>query len=167
MYNECSRTRAGMRILAIDPGYDRLGMAVVEGDASRPTLIWSDCVTPKKGAREERLSCVSKAVVSAIKKYSPDVLAIEALFFNKNIQTAVGVAEARGAILAAAGTLSLPVVEYSPQQVKSAVTGHGGADKAAIARMIPLLLSLPKKKRLDDELDAIAIGITALAQHQI
>ncbi|MBI2025309.1 crossover junction endodeoxyribonuclease RuvC, partial [Candidatus Kaiserbacteria bacterium] len=154
----------GMRILAIDPGYDRLGIAVVEGDASRPALLWSDCVLPEKGMREERLAHVSRAVASAIKKYSPDAIAIETLFFNKNRKTAVGVAEARGAILAAAGLASLRIVEYSPQQVKSAVTGHGGADKAAVARMIPKLLFLPEKKRLDDEMDAIALGITALAR---
>ncbi|HEY4500745.1 MAG TPA: crossover junction endodeoxyribonuclease RuvC [Candidatus Paceibacterota bacterium] len=152
-----------MRILAIDPGYDRLGIAVLEGNASRPTLIWSDCITPAKGVSAERLAEVSRAVTNAIKEYSPDILAIETLFFNKNIKTAVGVAEARGAILAAAGLVSLMVVEYSPQQVKSAVTGHGGADKGAVSRMIPKLLTLPTKKRTDDELDAIAIGITALA----
>ncbi|MSR87990.1 MAG: crossover junction endodeoxyribonuclease RuvC [Candidatus Zambryskibacteria bacterium] len=152
-----------MRILAIDPGYDRLGIAVVEGNASRPTLVWSDCILPEKGAREERLSCVSKAVTSAIKKYSPDILAIETLFFSVNKKTAIGVAEARGAILAAAGNESVSVVEYSPQQIKNAVTGNGGADKAAVARMIPKLLVLTEKKRFDDELDAIAIGITALA----
>lgn len=152
-----------MRILAIDPGYDRLGMAVLEGDASHPILIWSDCVIPDKGKREERLASVSEAVTEAVKIYSPDALAIETLFFNKNIKTAIGVAEARGVILAAAGAAAIPVAEYSPQQVKSAVTGHGGADKAAVARMIPKLLTLPEKRRLDDELDAIAIGITALA----
>ncbi len=155
--------REAMRILAIDPGYDRLGIAVVEGDASRPTLVWSDCVIPEKGAREERLACVSRAVASAIQKHAPDALAIETLFFSINKKTAIGVAEARGAILSAAGLASLPVVEYSPQQIKNAVTGNGGADKGAVARMIPKLLSLPKKKRLDDELDAIGIGITALA----
>ncbi|MDP1707099.1 MAG: crossover junction endodeoxyribonuclease RuvC [bacterium] len=152
-----------MRILAIDPGYDRLGIAVLEGDASHPILIWSDCVIPNKGKSEERLASVSEAVTGAIKIYSPDALAIETLFFNKNIKTAIGVAEARGVILAAAGAAAIPVAEYSPQQVKSAVTGHGGADKAAVARMIPRLVTLPEKKRLDDELDAIAIGITALA----
>lgn len=152
-----------MRILAIDPGYDRLGIAVIEGSASRPTLVWSDCIQPEKGTRENRLAHVSRAVIEAIAKYAPNALAIETLFFNKNIKTAIGVAEARGAILAAAGSASVPVVEYSPQQVKSAVTGHGGADKAAVARMVPKLISLPEKKRLDDELDAIAIGITALA----
>lgn len=152
-----------MRILAIDPGYDRLGIAVLEGDASRPTLIWSDCVTPKKGAREDRLAHVSRAITSMIKEYAPDSLAIETLFFSVNKKTAFGVAEARGAIFAAAGIASIPVIEFSPQQVKSAVTGYGGADKGAVARMVPKLLALPEKKRLDDELDAIAIGITALA----
>jgi crossover junction endodeoxyribonuclease RuvC len=153
-----------MRILAIDPGYDRLGIAVVEGDPSRPTLIMSDCVRPDKGVRADRLAHVSKAVTAAIKKYAPDVLALETLFFSINKKTAIGVAEARGAILAAAGAATLPVIECSPQHVKSAVTGHGGASKAAVAEMVPRLLSLPKKKRLDDELDAIAIGITALAR---
>jgi crossover junction endodeoxyribonuclease RuvC len=152
-----------MRILAIDPGYDRLGVAILEGNSSRPTLIWSDCVSPDKGTRSERLACVSSAISSAIKKYSPDALALETLFFSVNKKTAMMVAEARGAILAAAGLKSIPIMEFSPQQIKLAVTGHGGADKKSIARMIPLLLVLPKKKRLDDELDAIAIGITALA----
>ena len=155
-----------MRILAIDPGYDRLGIAVLESDASRPILLWSDCVTPDKGARERRLASVSKAITSLIEEYSPDILAIETLFFGVNKKTAFGVAEARGAILAAAGCTSLSVVEYSPQQVKSAVTGHGGSDKIAVARMIPRLLTLSEKKRTDDELDAIAIGITALSFSQ-
>lgn len=152
-----------MRILAIDPGYDRLGIAIVEGNSSRPTLLWSDCVIPPKGKVEERLACVSSAVTSAIKKYEPDALGIETLFFSINKKTALGVAESRGAILAAAGIASLPVIECSPQQVKLAVTGYGGADKKSVAHMIPQLLNLPAKKRLDDELDAIAIGITALS----
>ncbi len=152
-----------MRILAIDPGYDRLGIAVVEGDPSRPALVMSECVQPEKGMREDRLAEVSSTITDAIKKYAPNALAIETLFFSTNKKTALGVAEARGAILAAAGLTSLPVIECSPQQVKIAVTGHGRATKTAIANMIPRLVALPKKKRLDDELDAIAIGITALA----
>ncbi len=152
-----------MRILAIDPGYDRLGIAVIEGDSSRPTLLWSDCVLPEKGAAQERLAEVSRAVTRAIEIYTPDALGIETLFFSINKKTALGVAEARGAVLAAAGIASLPVIECSPQQVKLAVTGHGGADKESVAHMIPRLLLLPERKRLDDELDAIAVGITALA----
>lgn len=152
-----------MRILAIDPGYDRLGMAVVEGDPSRPTLLMSTCVLPDKGSSEKRLAEVSRAVTDAITAYMPTALGIETLFFSINKKTAMGVAESRGAILAAAGLASLPVIECSPQQVKLAVTGHGGSDKTSVAAMLPRLLTLPVKKRMDDELDAIAIGITALA----
>lgn len=152
-----------MRILAIDPGYDRLGIAVVEGDPSRPTLLWSDCVLPDKGEPEKRLAHISRAITRAIAEYAPDALAIETLFFGINKTTVIGVAEARGVALAAAGLASVPVREYSPQQIKLAVTGYGGADKAAVAHMLPKLLTLPAKKRLDDELDAIAIGITGLA----
>lgn len=152
-----------MRILAIDPGYDRLGVAIVEGDPSRPSLLWSDCVLPKKGTAAQRLAEVSCAIRDAIRQHAPDALAIESLFFGVNKKTVIGVAEARGAILAAAGMASLPIIECTPQQVKNAVTGYGNANKTAVASMIPRLISLPKKKRLDDELDAIAIGITALA----
>jgi crossover junction endodeoxyribonuclease RuvC len=152
-----------MRILAIDPGFDRLGIAVVEGDPSRPTLLMSTCVLPAKGEPAERLAIVSRVITQTILEYRPVALAIETLFFGANKKTAMGVAQARGAILAAAGLASLPVIECTPQQVKLATTGHGGADKAAVAKMIPKLLSLPTKKRLDDELDAIGVGITALA----
>jgi crossover junction endodeoxyribonuclease RuvC len=120
-------------------------------------------VSPDKGTSSRRLACVSDAISSAVKKYKPEAVALETLFFSVNKKTAIKVAEARGAILAAAGLKSVPVIEFSPQQIKLAVTGHGGADKKSIARMVPLLLVLPKKKRLDDELDAIAVGITALA----
>jgi crossover junction endodeoxyribonuclease RuvC len=161
--NKYSRMHAAMRILAIDPGYDRLGTAVIEGNPSRPELVWSDCILPAKGAGSERLADVSRAITTAIKKYAPDALAIETLFFNVNKKTALGVAEARGAILAAAGLASLPVIECSPQQVKLAVTGYGSADKKSIAMMIPKLIALSKKKRLDDELDAIAVGIAGLS----
>lgn len=153
-----------MRVLAIDPGYDRLGIAVLEGDPSRPILLHSDCVLPEKGSAEKRLAEVSLAVTGAITEYAPDALGIETLFFSINKKTALGVAEARGAVLAAAGIADIPIIECSPQQVKLAVTGYGGADKKAVEQMIPKLLFLSEKKRLDDELDAIAVGICALAQ---
>ena len=152
-----------MRILAIDPGFDRMGIAVLEGDPSRPTYIWSDCVTPPKGEPSARLAVVQQAVESAIAAYVPDALAIESLFFSVNKKSALGVAEARGAVLAAAGKAGLPVREYSPQQVKLAVTGYGAADKNAVMGMVPRLIALPERRRLDDELDAIALGIAALA----
>ncbi len=152
-----------MRILAIDPGYDRLGIAVVEGTGNTPVLVWSDCLIPAKGAHHDRLSEVRMAVEEALAKYQPDMLAIEKLFFSVNKSSAMGVAEARGAVLAAIGRTGVPVQEFAPGTIKLAVTGNGAADKAAIAKMLPLLITLPPKKRLDDELDAIAIGITALS----
>lgn len=152
-----------MKILAIDPGYDRMGIAVVEGDPSKPTYIWSDCITPPKGAASERLAVIARAVEGAITTHTPDILAIESLFFGTNKTTAIGVAEARGAVLSEAGKRNLLVREVSPQQVKLAVTGYGAADKKAVLAMIPRLITLPSRKRLDDELDAIAVGIAALA----
>lgn len=152
-----------MRLLAIDPGYDRLGVAIIEGQASKPFLVMSDCVLPKKGAREQRLAEIARTISSLIATHKPDAVAIEGLFFGINKKTALGVAEARGAVLATAGLVPLPIIECTPQQVKIAVTGYGKASKIDIERMVPKLISLPEKKRFDDELDAIAVGITALA----
>lgn len=154
-----------MRVLAIDPGFDRLGIAILEGNPSKPTLIFSDCVLPPKGEKEKRLADVRSAVEGAIKKYKPNICALETLFFSTNKKTAFGVAEARGAVLSVAGAYGVAVREYSPGTVKLAVTGDGRADKRAIALMIPRLVTLTKKKRLDDEFDAIAVGITALSDH--
>lgn len=154
---------SGARVLAVDPGYDRLGIAVLEGNPSFPTLIMSQCVEPPPGPGETRLALVSRAVSDAITEYRPTVLGLETLFFSINKKTALKVAEARGAVLAVAGLASLPVFECSPQEVKIAVTGHGAASKAAVASFVAKLVSLPPKKRRDDEIDAIAIGIATLA----
>jgi len=118
-----------------------------------------------KGEPHERLAAVFSFVAGAIRKYKPDALALETLFFSKNAKTALGVAEARGAVLAAAGSAHIRVIECSPQQVKIAVTGYGSADKKAVERMVPKLVALPPRKRLDDEFDAIAVGICALPQN--
>lgn len=158
-----SPTPKDMRVFAIDPGFDRMGLAVVEGDPSRPVLVWSECVTPAKGEKELRLAAIESAVVEALATYKPQRCALETLYFSTNKKTALGVAEARGVALAAAGAAGIPVREYSPGTVKLSVTGDGRADKKAIARMIPHLITLPPKKRLDDELDAIAVGIASLA----
>ncbi len=155
--------RAVMRILAIDPGYARMGVAILEGNPSRPTLLYSDCITPPKGTASMRLAHLEAETGRLIRTYAPTAVAIETLFFGANKTTAMGVAEARGMILAQAGVEKLPVLECSPQQVKLAVTGMGNADKAAVMRMVPHLVTLSTKKRLDDEFDAIALGIAALA----
>lgn len=163
IFKTCGPTLAAMRVLGIDPGYDRLGIALVEGDPSHPTLITSACITPPQGELSARLGFVATALSELVSTYSPTHLGLETLFFSVNRKTAIAVAEARGVALSVAGTHHLPVIECSPQQVKVAVTGYGGASKASVASMIPRLLSLPPKKRLDDEIDAIAIALTALA----
>ena len=169
MCSGCSLMLAGMkpressRVLAVDPGYDRLGIALITGTASKPVCEWSDCILPPKGDREKRLAFIFTAVQKAVEEHSPTLLAIESLFFSKNQTTALGVAEARGVVLSVAGLANLPVLECSPQQVKLAVTGYGNADKKAVMSMTEKLISLPKKKRLDDEFDAIALGIAGLS----
>lgn len=141
--------------IAVDPGYDRLGIAVFEGKA----LLHSECYTPPKGDLPDRLLAVHTRVRLLIEEFQPASLAIETLFFSKNQKTALAVAEARGAIVVAARAGGLTVSEYSPQAVKIAVTGSGNAHKDAVIRMVERLLTLPTKKRLDDEYDAIALGI--------
>ena len=151
------------RVIGIDPGFDRLGIAVIEGDASKPVHIWSDCIQIPKGTQSERLATVYNTVVRVVETYTPSSCGIEGLFFSTNKKTALAVAEARGAVLSALGNTHLPVCEFSPAQVKLAVTGYGKADKAAVASMVPKLLTLPIKKRLDDEFDAIAVALACLS----
>lgn len=164
MCSVCTQMLSDMKILAIDPGFDRLGMAVISGTASCPEFIYGKCVIPKEGKLPERLAEVFYAVDMAVQKYNPDIVAVETLFFSVNKKTALNVAHARGAVLVAASTNNIPVTEYSPQEVKLAVTGYGNAKKEAVARMVEKLIMLPKQKRFDDEIDAIALGITALAE---
>ena len=152
-----------MRILGIDPGFDRLGVAVIEKTSSRPTLVWSTCVEPPKGSVEKRLFEVFTAIRLAIEMHAPDAVATETLFFSTNKKTALQVAEARGALLTAVGQSGLPLYEYTPNQVKLAVTGYGNADKAAVLKMVQQLIVLDAGMKKDDEIDAIAIALTCLA----
>ena len=148
------------RVLAVDPGYDRIGIAVMERD----NLIHSECFVPLTKIFSERLSALFERITKTIKKHQPDGLAIETLFFSKNQKTAIHVAEARGVISVAASIQKVPVFEYSPQEVKIAVTGSGNAPKEQVIRMVERLVPLSKKKRLDDEYDAIALAIAHLAK---
>ncbi len=155
-----------MKILAIDPGFDRMGIAIIDGTASNPHFIWGACITPPAGVLAKRLVGIFNAVNTAVKNYKPDAVAVETLFFSVNKKTALNVAHARGVILVAASINHVRVVEYSPKEVKLAVTGYGNAKKDAVMKMVERLIILPKQKRLDDEFDAIAIGITALSSEQ-
>ena len=153
-----------MKILGIDPGYDRVGIAIIEG----ATLVHSECFsTSPKDDFHKRLKEIGQKLNEIIKEFSPEVMAIESLFITKNQKTAMKVAEARGVIAYEASLKGIKIYEYSPPQIKVAVTGHGGSDKSQIIKMIPLLLKSEKKNikkdALDDEYDAIAVALTCQA----
>jgi crossover junction endodeoxyribonuclease RuvC len=154
-----------MRVLAIDPGYDRLGVAVMEYMDGKEHLVFSTCVlTDKKSDLVDRLFVIGTTVSELITAHQPDTVAIETLFFNKNIKTAIGVAQARGIILYLAKKAGCVVHEFGPQEIKVAVTGYGNSDKDAVFSMVNRLVPNVPKNALDDEYDAIAVGITCLAQ---
>jgi len=154
-----------MKILSIDPGFERVGIAVIEKSLKgKDVLIYSSCFkTSKKISFPERLRNIGKEVERIIKKYKPDVLAIEKLYFTTNQKTAMGVAEARGAIIYISTKNNLTIYEYTPPQIKVAVTGYGKANKEMVMSMVPKLIDMKKEIKGDDELDAIAIGLTCLA----
>lgn len=153
-----------MRVLGIDPGYDRLGVAILERVGSGDELIFSDCLTTdKKLIFAERLLELGNALGKIITKFKPKILALETLFFAKNKKTAMLVAETRGLILYLAAKHNLQICEMSPASVKLSTTGYGRADKMQIIAMLPKLLKIKKAIKHDDEFDAIAIAITALS----
>lgn len=153
-----------MRILAFDPGYERLGVAVLEKQNAKEQLLHSDCIRTKATLTfPERLAELGKAAEALVAHWAPNGIALEEVFFEKNAKTAMQVAEVRGVLTYIAASRRLPLYQYTPAEVKIATTGYGASDKKAVAAMVPRLVKLPEKKRLDDELDAIAVGITCLA----
>ena len=154
-----------MRILGIDPGFERLGIAVLEKNKSGKSpsaksyggtmerVLFSECFkTSAKLEFSERLRLIGEEVKKIIKEYKPEVLAIETLFLNTNQKTVMRVAEARGVVIYEAAQAGLQIFEASPPQIKIATTGYGKKDE-----------NIDEDKKSDDELDAIAIALTAFA----
>jgi crossover junction endodeoxyribonuclease RuvC len=155
-----------IRVLAVDPGYERCGIAILEKQNGKEVVLHSECVrTSKDLPFSERLRIVGDAIARVIEEYGPTVLAMETLFFTNNQKTAIAVAEARGVITYVAASANLQLFEYGPGAIKIAVTGVGNADKKQVMNMIPKLVVLKDTNILDDEYDAIAIGITHLASN--
>lgn len=156
-----------MRVLAVDPGYDRLGVAVIEKQNNVETLLYSDCLeTPKTETLTNRLYTLGATFAELLNQHKPEVVGVETLFFNKNVKTAIGVAQARGIILYLAKEAGAEVVEFGPQEIKIAVTGYGKSDKNAVIDMVKRLVKNVPEDALDDEYDAIAVGVTTLAHHR-
>ena len=151
----------GMKtILGVDPGYAILGWGVVEYSASRYHLLGCGVVeTGKDTPWAERLKTVYDGLYKIIGQYRPEVCAIEELFFNSNQKTAIKVGEARGAAVLACANAGLQVFEYTPLQVKQALTGYGRADKHQVQEMVRQILGLESAPRPDDAADAAAIAI--------
>jgi crossover junction endodeoxyribonuclease RuvC len=150
--------------MGIDPGYDRLGVAILEYKDGAEHLVFSTCIqTDPTTDLGTRLQSLGEALEALFAQYTPDALGIETIFFNKNLKTAIGVAQARGVALYLAKKAGCALYELGPQQVKIAVTGYGKSDKKAVFEMIKRLIPGVPKDALDDEYDAIAVGITCLA----
>jgi crossover junction endodeoxyribonuclease RuvC len=150
-----------MIILGIDPGFARVGWAIMDAQSSKYNLRNCGCVeTSKDMPSDERLVDVYKQVCKLIKKYKPGALAIEELFFTNNAKTAFKVGEARGVIILSGAIQDIPIFSYTPLQVKIAVTGYGNADKPQVGRMLKAILKLREMPKLDDTVDAIAVALT-------
>ena len=149
-----------MVIIGVDPGYAIVGLGVIEYVGSRFRVLEYNALTTEAGEKTtDRLKYIYDGMDFYIRKYKPDSIAIEELFFNSNQKTAIKVAQARGVILLAAVNNNIPVYEYTPLQVKQSVTGYGRADKNQIQTMIKMLLHLDKIPKPDDAADALALAV--------
>ena len=149
-----------MRILGIDPGIAIVGYGVVDKEGNSYKTVAYDAVTTRAHTPlGERLELVYKGIDEIIKMYRPDAMSIEELFFNNNAKTAIAVGQARGVILLAAVHNSVPVFEYTPLQVKQALTGYGRASKGQIQQMMKSILGLSSVPKPDDVADALAIAV--------
>ena len=149
-----------MVILGIDPGYAIVGYGVIRAQNGRFVPLEHGAIVTKAGENfNRRLEIIYDAMTEVLQKWKPDAVSIEKLYFKNNKTTAIGVAEARGVILLATQKAGVPVYEYTPLQVKQAVTGYGQALKPQVMEMTRILLRLPSVPKPDDTADALALAI--------
>ncbi|MEX1336322.1 MAG: crossover junction endodeoxyribonuclease RuvC [Candidatus Limnocylindrales bacterium] len=151
-----------MIVLGIDPGTARLGYGLVERQGSTLTMLDYGCLeTINDRPLEQRLLLIHEGIDELIRSHRPEAMGVERLFFNKNVQTAMAVGQARGVVLLTAAQHGLPVLEYGPHEVKLAVTGYGKAPKDQVQRMVQLVLSMSQVPKPDDAADALAVAVCA------
>jgi crossover junction endodeoxyribonuclease RuvC len=154
-----------MIILGIDPGYGRLGYAVLKKTGGSEKLLECSCIeTSPKEKHSKRILEITNKVEKIIHKRKPNILAIEKLYFTKNQKTALAVSEIKGIMLYLALKNNLKITEYTPLEVKVAVCGYGKASKEQVKKMVKLLLNLKKIQKHDDTTDAIALCLTCSAR---
>jgi len=152
-----------MIILGIDPGTAITGFGVIEAKDDKARLITCGCIlTPAKMCLEKRLGLIFKDINKLIKKYKPDILACEEIFFFKNAKTVISVSHARGVVLLAGQRAGLRIFEYTPLQIKQALTGYGRADKKQMQEMVRTLLGLEEAPHPDDAADAVAVAMCCM-----
>lgn len=150
-----------MVILGIDPGIGRCGWGIVDVKGSSLKSEGYGCIETRPNSdTSERLLIISKELEKIFKKFKPDVLAIEELFFGANSKTALVVGQARGVIFLVSAQNKIPISIYTPLQVKMALTGYGRADKNQIGQMVKIILKLEKIPKLDDTSDALAVAVS-------
>ncbi|MDO8873076.1 MAG: crossover junction endodeoxyribonuclease RuvC [Methanoregula sp.] len=149
-----------MIVIGIDPGVARLGYGVIQVDKGVSASLCYGCIQTRAGRRQaERLLTIYTEITALFTRYPPDFLAIEKLFFTKNVTSAMSVSEVRGVILLAAEQHHITVEEYTPNQIKQAITGSGRADKGQMQEMIKRLLHLDEVPKPDDAADGLSIAL--------
>lgn len=152
-----------MRVLGVDPGLSRCGIGIVEGSSHRPVVVRIGVVTtPPADDIGRRLHALYNEVTALIAEAAPEAVALERVFFNANVRTAMGVGQAAGVVLLAAEQAGVPVTQYTPTQVKAAVAGTGDADKEQVGFMVKTLLRLAEVPRPADASDALALALCHL-----
>ena len=150
-----------MRILGIDPGTGILGFGVIEGSVQAPKMVDAGVIRTKVHQPEpERLLIIYESLQEIVTTTKPQVMSVEKLFFARNVTTAMSVSQARGVVLLVAQQHGLPIFEYTPMQIKLALTGYGKADKKQVQEMVRLLLKLKEVPKPDDCADALAAALT-------
>ncbi len=149
-----------MRVLGIDPGIAIMGFGFIDKIGHRLVPVQYGCIQTEAGTSTEvRLQQIYEAACRLLDQYKPDTIAVEKLFFNKNVTNAFSVGQARGVLLLAAAQRGLPIGEYTPMQVKQAVVGYGGAEKKQVQEMVKMMLKLQTVPKPDDVADALAVSI--------
>ncbi len=149
-----------MRILGIDPGYAIIGFGIIEYEGGKFKVVdYGKITTPAGQSLSKRLKSIYDAMTNIFERYKIDVMAVEELFFNTNVKTAIAVGHARGVILLSAENAKVPLYEYTPLQIKQAVVGYGRADKNQVQQMVKMFLKLKEVPKPDDTADALAVAI--------
>lgn len=150
-----------MRIIGIDPGTGILGFGVIDIVGNKTKLVTAGVITtPAHTPIDERLEEIFDGLTQIIAETKPSVMAIEKLFFSRNVTTAISVAQARGVAMLTGRKAKLPIAEYTPQQIKQSLTGYGKADKKQVQEMVRIQLGLSEAPKPDDCADALAAAIT-------